>query len=152
MFSRSLVDQKQYTRKYLYPQRYNFGGEQLAQINTTQSRSLLSFYVDPMLSAIKLTNLFSRIASNSLRFLTRAAFEEYNGSSAKWSKRNNYNQRKRLVFNQNYKKNSNQIGCQQAQFELKQESVFKMFLLDPTSGRTFNFSSAVCLSVCLSCL
>jgi len=59
------------------------GGLQLAQINTTQSRSLLSFYVDPMLSAIKLTNLFSRIASNSLRFLTRAAFEEYNGSSAK---------------------------------------------------------------------
>ena len=83
MFSRSLVDQKQYTRKYLYPQRYNLGGEQLAQMNTTQSRSLLSFYVDPVLSAIKLTNLFSRIASNSLRFLTRAAFEEYNGSSAK---------------------------------------------------------------------
>lgn len=104
-----------------------------------------------MLSAIKLTNLFSRIASNSLRFLTRAAFEEYNGSSAKWSKPNNYNQRKRLVFNQNYKKNSNQIGCQQAQFELKQESVFKMFLLDPTSGRTFNFSSAVCLSACHAC-
>ena len=34
-------------------------------------------------NAIQITNLFSKIASSSLRFSTRAAFEEYLGSSAK---------------------------------------------------------------------